>query len=166
MSGTWLPPERYVATLPKATIYGCFFVTDQEDRPIQLRSAHNPAVWQWPGGNLDDPGETPWGCAVRECVEETGLLIADTPRLLAVHFLPPLDGWTTHKIGFVFDGGQLDYDQIDRIVLDPDEHTEVAVRPLEEWRQEMSAFSFRLLAAVAEARRSGSVCYLEQSPAS
>jgi hypothetical protein len=24
----WLPPEQYIATLPKATVYGCFFVTD------------------------------------------------------------------------------------------------------------------------------------------
>ncbi|UNS99700.1 NUDIX hydrolase [Streptomyces tubbatahanensis] len=166
MSGTWIPPEQYVATLPKATLYGCFFVTDQDERPIQLRSVHNPAVWQWPGGNLDDPDETPWGCAVRECLEETGLRVAETPRLLAVHFLPPLGGWTTHKVGFVFDGGQLDHEQIDRIVLDPGEHTEVAIRPLEEWRTQMSAFAFRRLAAVAEARRSGSVCYLEQLPTS
>ncbi|GAA2591902.1 NUDIX hydrolase [Streptomyces axinellae] len=164
MSGTWLPPEQYIATLPKATIYGCFFVTDQADRPIQLRAVRNPAVWQWPGGNLDDPGETPWGCAVRECMEETGLHIADVPRLPAVHFLPPLGDWTTHKVGFVFDGGRLDQDQIDRIVLDPDEHTEVAIRPLEDWRTRMSGFAFRRLAAVAEARRSGSVCYLEQPP--
>ncbi|WP_063802398.1 bifunctional class I SAM-dependent methyltransferase/NUDIX hydrolase [Streptomyces albus] len=165
-SGIWLPPEQYVATLPKATVYACFFVTDRDDRPIQLRSVRNPALWQWPGGNLDDPGETPWDCALRECMEETGLRIADEPRLLAVHFLPPTGGWTTHKVGFVFDGGQLDQDRIDRIVLDPDEHTEVAVRPLEEWRTRMSPFSFRLLAAVAEARRTGSACYLAQSPPS
>ncbi|MEU5834936.1 NUDIX hydrolase, partial [Streptomyces diacarni] len=110
--------------------------------------------------------ETPWGCAVRECLEETGLRVAETPRLLAVHFLPPLGGWTTHKVGFVFDGGQLDHEQIDRIVLDPGEHTEVAIRSLEEWRTQMSTFAFRRLAAVAEARRSGSVCYLEQLPTS
>lgn len=92
MSGTWLPPKQYIATLPKATVYGCFYVTDEADQPIQLRAARDPHVWQWPGGNMD-PGETPWQCAVRKCLEETGLSIADEPRLLAMHFLPPLGDW-------------------------------------------------------------------------
>ncbi|MER5183836.1 NUDIX hydrolase [Streptomyces sp. NPDC002896] len=162
MSGTWIPPEQYIATLPKATIYGCFYVTDEADRPIQLRAARNPALWQWPGGNMD-PGETPWECAVRECLEETGLRIADEPKLLAMHFLPPLGDWNTHKVGFVFDGGRLTQAQIDSIVLDPDEHCEVAVRSLQGWQEEMSAFSFGRLAAVAQARRTGSVCYREHS---
>ncbi|MEU7159202.1 NUDIX hydrolase [Streptomyces chrestomyceticus] len=56
------------------------------------------------GGNMD-AGEDPWECAVRECREETGLHIADQPRRMTTHFLPPLDNWTTHKIGFISDGG-------------------------------------------------------------
>ncbi|MFJ8676261.1 NUDIX domain-containing protein [Streptomyces sp. NPDC093589] len=131
-----------------------------------MRATHNPAAWQWPGGNLDDPGETPWGCVVRECMEETGLRITDEPRLLAVTFLPPIGDWTTHKIGFAFDGGQLDQGHINRIALDPEEHTEVAIRSLENWRTHMSAASFHRLTAVAEARSRGSVCYLEQPPTS
>ncbi|MFE3900178.1 hypothetical protein ACFXPY_07355 [Streptomyces sp. NPDC059153] len=49
MSGDWIPPAAHVATLPKATVHGCFFVTDTVDHPIQLRAARNPSVWQWPG---------------------------------------------------------------------------------------------------------------------
>lgn len=162
MSGTWLPPEQYIATLPKATVYGCLFVTDEADRPIQLRAARNPELWQWPGGNMD-PGETPWQCALRECVEETGLHITVEPRLLAVHFLPPLGQWTTHKIGFIFDGGRLAQQQISSIVLDPDEHTEVAVKSLDTWQKEMPPHSFARLDAVARARGTGTVCYLEQT---
>nr|WP_180218780.1 NUDIX hydrolase [Streptomyces albus] len=157
-----MPPAQYLATLPKATVYGCLYVTDEADRPLQLRSVRNPAVWQWPGGNMD-PGETPWECAVRECEEETGLHVAGEPRLLAVHFLPPLGNWSTHKVGFVFDGGRLSRELIDSIVLDPEEHTEVAVRSVEEWRTVMPAFSFRLLAVTAQARRTGVAAYLEQS---
>ncbi|WP_329142477.1 NUDIX hydrolase [Streptomyces sp. NBC_01456] len=162
MTGTWLPPEQYIATLPKATVYGCLFVTDEAYHPLQLRAARNPDLWQWPGGNMD-PGETPWQCALRECLEETGLSLAVEPRLLAVHFLPPLGDWTTHKLGFVFDGGRLTRRQIDSIVLDPDEHTEVAVKSLDVWKQEMSAHSFARLQAVARARHTRSVCYLEQT---
>jgi protein-L-isoaspartate(D-aspartate) O-methyltransferase len=103
----WLPPDKYIATLPKATVYGTFFVTDENDHPLQLRSARNPDLWQWPGGNMD-ADESPWECALREGLEETGLRLGTEPRLLAVHFLPPMGSWTTtHKIGFVFDGGRL-----------------------------------------------------------
>ncbi|MCN9243660.1 NUDIX hydrolase, partial [Streptomyces sp. RY43-2] len=118
MSADWLPPAEYVAMLPKATVYGCFFVTDEADRPIQLRAARDPNVWQWPGGNMD-PGETPWDCAVREGLEETGLCLAETPRLLGAHFLTERIDWPALKLGLVFDGGRLTAEQIDRIVLDP-----------------------------------------------
>ena len=160
MSGTWLPPEEYIATLPKATVYACFYVTDLDDRPLQLRATRDPSLWQWPGGNMD-PGETPWQCAVSECVEETGLRLGDRPRLLAMHFMPPTGTWTTNKVGFVFDGGRLAQDQIDAIVLDPDEHTELSVRSLEEWQKDLSAAAFHRLAAVAQARSASTVCYLE-----
>lgn len=160
MSGTWLPPEQYLATLPKATVYACFYVTDQDDRPLQLRSVHGVQRWQWPGGNLDH-GETPWECAVRECEEETGLRLGVAPRLLATHFLPPLGEWSLNKVGFVFDGGRLEQERIDSIVLDPGEHSALAVRSLENWRSVMSASSYRRLEAVARARRTGSPCHLE-----
>lgn len=160
MSGVWLPPEEYIATLPKATAYACFFVTDERDRPIQLRAARNPEVWQWPGGNQDE-GETPWQCAQREALEETGLAFGGDPKLLAVHFLPPLGDWTVNKIGFVFDGGRLTDEQIGSIVLDPDEHSELKVLPLSGWGRAMGSAGYRRLCAVAYARRTGTACYLE-----
>ncbi|MDJ0383149.1 NUDIX hydrolase [Streptomyces sp. G-G2] len=160
MSGPWLPPAQYIATLPKATTYVCFFVTDEEDRPMQLRAARSPEVWQWPGGNVD-AGETPWQCARREALEETGLTIGGEPKLLAMHFLPPLGTWTLNKIGFVFDGGQLTDEQIGSIRLDPWEHSELKVLSLTEWEPVMSAVSYRRLSAAANARRTGTACYLE-----
>ncbi|GAA2984554.1 MULTISPECIES: NUDIX domain-containing protein [Streptomyces] len=162
MSDNWLPPAEYVATLPKATLYACFFVTDEDDRPIQLRAARDPGLWQWPGGNMD-AGETPWDCAVREGLEETGLLLAAVPRLLGVHFLTERADWPALKVGLVFDGGRLTSAQIGRIVLDPGEHSEAAVRSLQEWQKDMSPGSFDRLAAVAEARRTGAACYLQQT---
>ncbi|MFH8553139.1 NUDIX hydrolase [Streptomyces celluloflavus] len=162
MSDNWLPHAEYVATLPKATLYACFFVTDESERPIQLRAAWDPEVWQWPGGNMD-PGETPWDCAVREGLEETGLYFAESPRLLGVHFLTEREDWPALKVGLVFDGGRLTEIQIRGITLDPDEHSEVAVRSVEEWQREMSEGAFRRLAAVAEARRTGVACYLQQT---
>ncbi|MFF3277268.1 NUDIX domain-containing protein [Streptomyces chrestomyceticus] len=162
MTGTWLPLEQYIATLPKATVYACLYVTDEAGRPLQLRSALNPDTWQWPGGNMD-AGEDPWECAVRECREETGLHIADKPHLMAAHFLPPLGNWTTHKIGFIFDGGHLSQAQIDSIVLDPTEHSDFSVRSVRDWKNVMDPASFQRLTAVAEARRTGTARYVKHT---
>ncbi|MBC9718419.1 NUDIX hydrolase [Streptomyces sp. TRM66268-LWL] len=163
MSGVWLPPEQYIATLPKATVYAALYVTDEAGRPVLLRVARNPKMFQFPGGNLDTE-ETPWECALRECREETGLTLTLEPRLLLMHYLPPLGSWTVNKIGFIFDGGVLSQDQIDSIVLDPGEHTEVVVHTLDEWRQLQNPASTRRLEAVDRARRTGITCYLEHTP--
>lgn len=110
-----------------------------------------------------DPGETPWECALRECKEETGITFKGEQHLLGVHFLPPDGVWPTNHIGFIFDGGQLSEHQFTNIVLDPEEHTEVQVHALQEWRRIMTPRNFARLAAVDEARRTHTVAYLEGS---
>ncbi|MGW2202339.1 NUDIX hydrolase [Streptomyces sp. NPDC001774] len=74
-SRTWLPPEEYAKTLPKATVFGSVFFTDEHDHPVHLRAVYTAAhPWQWPGG-VTEHGERPWETAVRECEEETGLVV-------------------------------------------------------------------------------------------
>ncbi|MER6998157.1 NUDIX domain-containing protein [Streptomyces sp. NPDC000410] len=93
MSKQWLPPEEFAATLPKATVFGAVFFTDEDDRPVQLRATYSSVhPWQWPGG-VADPGERPWQTAVRECREETGLTVPGPPRLLAAVFGLPGAEW-------------------------------------------------------------------------
>ncbi|MFJ3876717.1 NUDIX domain-containing protein [Streptomyces sp. NPDC090077] len=161
MTNTWIPPEEYVRTIANATSYAGFYCTDTAGRPVQLRSAISPETWQWPGGNMD-PGETPWECAVRECREETGIVFEGEKRLLAVHFVSQGKGWPLNKFGVIFDGGRLTEEQIASIVLDPDEHTELRVHTLEEWEGIMTPSGFARLKATDEARRAGSVAYLER----
>ncbi|MFJ6938530.1 NUDIX domain-containing protein [Streptomyces sp. NPDC101132] len=160
MTSTWLPPEQYIETIARASSYACLFFTDTRDRPVQLRAVYNEGQWQWPGGNMD-PGETPWECAVRECLEETGIVFEGAPVLRGVTFGGPDGDWPANKIGFVFDGGSLTDGQLDAIVLDPSEHSEFRVHTLEEWRSLMTPEAFVRLGAVAEARRTGTVAYLE-----
>ncbi|MFI9310740.1 NUDIX domain-containing protein [Streptomyces triculaminicus] len=160
MTSVWLPPEEYLATLPKATMYGCLFFTDSEGRPLQLRSSVDPGLWQFPGGNTD-PGETPWQTAVRETREETGIVFTGRPRLLATHFLPPGGVWTLSKVGFVFDGGTLTDEALSRIVLDPAEHCEWQVRSMEGWAPALGTATWERLAAVNAARATGVPAYLE-----
>ncbi|MEU9857262.1 NUDIX hydrolase [Streptomyces sp. NPDC047974] len=161
MSPQWLPPEQYIETIARATSYACLYFTDTAGRPVQLRSTLKAEIWQWPGGNMD-LGETPWECALRECREETGIVFEGEKKLLGTQFLTHGDGWPVNHIGFIFDGETLTDEQINAIVLDPEEHTEVRVRTLEEWEREMTPLNFARLHAIDTARRAGTVAYLER----
>jgi 8-oxo-dGTP pyrophosphatase MutT (NUDIX family) len=159
-SPAWLPPEQYAETLLKATLFGAVFFTDEHDRPVQLKAVYSAVhPWQWPGGT-SERGERPWETAVRECVEETGLVLPGPPRLLAAVFGLPGAEWPYATAGFVFDGGQLTTQQIAGIRLAPDEHDEVRALPLPQWQSLMPNRDFARLTAVMDARRTGRAAYV------
>ncbi|MFJ3640592.1 NUDIX domain-containing protein [Streptomyces sp. NPDC090108] len=133
---------------------------------LQLRSVYGTRPWQFPGGN-QDTGEDPVQTARREAVEETGLTHwPSSPALLLVHYLHPEGQWPLPRVGFVFDGGRLSRDQLDRIRLDPDEHSEWAVHSWAEWERRMNRRGFARLKAVEEARRGSGPALLITGPAS
>ncbi|MER6349579.1 NUDIX domain-containing protein [Streptomyces sp. NPDC001595] len=147
--------------MPKATVFGAVFFTDDRDRPVQLRSVYSAKVhpWQWPGGTTEND-ERPWDTAVRECEEETGIVVPGPLQLLAAVFGLPGTQWPYATAGYVFDGGRLTDQQINDIRLDPDEHAEVRALPLPEWRRLMPERDFARLEAVMEARRTGRAAYV------
>ncbi|QKW18787.1 NUDIX hydrolase [Kitasatospora sp. NA04385] len=162
----WLPPAEYVKTVENATVFGCFYFTDTVGRHLAMRSRPDSDFWGWPGGNVEK-GEEPLETAVRECLEETGIDLqvanpglVQQPRLLAVMFSGPGVAWPLAKIGFVFDGGELTDQQLDSIVLDPEEHTEWRVLPIAEWADLMSPQEHSRLVQVDSARRTGTAAYL------
>jgi 8-oxo-dGTP pyrophosphatase MutT (NUDIX family) len=157
MSPSWLPPEQYAETLPKATV----FFTDGHDHPVQLRSVYSKTVhpWQWPGGTTE-AGERPWDTAVRECAEETGIVVPGPPQLLASVFGLPGEQWPYATAGYVFDGGRLTDQQIKGIRLAPEEHDDVRALPLPKWRPLMPERDFTRLEAVMKARRTGRATYV------
>ena len=160
----WLPAEEYIRTVANATMYACLLLTDERDRPLQLRTSQpeHPQTWQLPGGNVEH-GQTPWQTALRETAEETGLDLTGRPRLLAVHFLLPGPAWPVPRVGFLFDGGRLTDRQIAAVRLDPAEHSHVEVRSLAQWRPLMEPEQWRLLAAAHRARGTGSTAYLSDT---
>ncbi|MFJ4973677.1 NUDIX domain-containing protein [Streptomyces sp. NPDC088755] len=92
--------EEYAQTVPHHTVYGCLYIRDEHDRPIQLRSVYGSRLWQFPGGNLDASGEDPLQTARREAVEEAGLELApNTPPLLLTHFLHAGPRLPLNKVG-------------------------------------------------------------------
>ena len=153
----WLPPDQYLAQLPRCTVYACLNFTDTDGRMLGLRSTRSMEAWQWPGGNLD-AGETPWECALRECEEETGIRFAGPERLLGMHFIRPRELWKANHIGFIFDGGPLTADQLAGIRLS-EEHSEWRVHTATEWKQLMSPRNFSRLPPIDRARRTGTTAY-------
>ncbi|MEU0786487.1 GNAT family N-acetyltransferase [Streptomyces sp. NPDC006173] len=155
----WMPPEQYAETVLKATAFACVHFTDRDGRPLQLHSVYSPGhPWQMVGGTMDH-GERPFETAVRECREETGLTVSGPPRLLATVYGLPGAQWPYSTIGMVFDGGRLTAEQIRGIRLNPLEHDEVRVLPLDEWEALMPARDFARLSAVEEARCTGVAAY-------
>ncbi|MFE3638528.1 GNAT family N-acetyltransferase [Streptomyces sp. NPDC059168] len=158
---TWVPPEQYAQSLPKAVAFVCLYVTDEEDRPLQLHSVYSPShPWHMIGGAMD-LGERPWDAAVRECREETGMSVKGPPRLLATVYGQPRAQRPYSTLQLVFDGGRLTAEQIRAITLDAREHDEARLLPLQQWQPLMPKGDFARLRAVEEARRTGVAAYVD-----
>lgn len=156
-----MTPEEYARTIPHHTVYGCLYIRDEHDRPVQLRSVYGSRLWQFPGGNLDAPSEDPLQTARREAVEETGLELGlHPPRLLLTHFVHTGPRLPLNKVGFIFDGGQLTADELGRIRLDPAEHDMWAVHDLATWQELMAPPAFARLDAIERARHGEGPAYL------
>lgn len=159
VSKEMLPVEEYVQSLTRCAMWAALFFTDENDRPLLLRAVNQTNVWQFPGGGAEE-GEVPFEAAVRETKEETGISFEGEPRLLAVRFQVAHPKWPINMLGVFFDGGRLSPAQLDEIVLDPEEHTEFAVRSLEEWQQTLSARRHEQLGQLLSARNGGGAAYL------
>ncbi|MFJ4185365.1 NUDIX domain-containing protein [Kitasatospora sp. NPDC089509] len=164
----WRPVGGYLTTIARPTSYGCFLVTDPQGRVLGMRSAVNPAVWNFPGGNMEH-GETPFTTALRETQEELGLdLAAENPEVIARRRLVAViheQAGTSYPVpvcGYVFDGGVLTPEQQARIDLDPDEHTEWRFESAHDWRRLMEPAGYQRLRQVLRAQRSGVPLYLER----
>jgi 8-oxo-dGTP pyrophosphatase MutT (NUDIX family) len=156
-----MTPTQYAQTVPHHTVYGCLYIRDANDRPVQLRSVYGSRLWQFPGGNLDTAGEDPLQTARRETVEETSLELGlETPKLLLTHFLHAGPRQPLNKVGLIFDGGRLTAGQLGRIRLDPAEHDMWAVHDLATWQELMAPRAFARLDAIERARRGEGLAYL------
>ena len=163
----WQPVGGYLTTVARPTSYGCFLVTDPAGRILGMRSAINPDVWNFPGGNVEH-GESPFSAALREAQEELGLdLAAENPevtarrRLVAVLHEQAGSEYPVPVCGYVFDGGVLTDEQQARIRLDADEHTEWRFETVHDWYALMPLPRYRRLLQVLRAHRSGVPLYLE-----
>lgn len=112
--------------------------------------------WEIPGGEVER-GETPRGACARELHEELGLELPLGP-LLVVDWAPLV---REERVRFVFDGGTLTDEQLDRIELAPDELSSWALLPPDELFVMMEPRLVRPVLAAIDARAAGTILYLE-----
>ncbi|MFJ9843051.1 NUDIX domain-containing protein [Kitasatospora sp. NPDC101155] len=131
-------------------------VLRRDDRALLVKPTYKPG-WEIPGGYLH-AGETPSEGAAREVKEELGI----TPpigRLLVADWAPhPTEG---DKLLFVFDGGILPLNQLDRIAVDQVEISEHAFHSRDQLDSLLIPRLARRVHAACAARAHTGTVYLE-----
>ncbi len=140
---------------------GALFV-DEQDRVMLVRPTYKP-YWDLPGGYVE-LGESPLQACIREVSEELGLRVEIT-NLLTVDWAPhPDEG---DKVLFVFDGGQLEAEQLAAIVFHDGEIGEYAFVSDSQLDDLTIPRLARRIRATIQARQRRQLAYLElgSSPA-
>ncbi|MEY9871221.1 8-oxo-dGTP pyrophosphatase MutT (NUDIX family) [Streptacidiphilus sp. MAP12-33] len=153
MSANTSPAESKMAH-PRMAAGALFF--DPEGRVLMVQPSYKD-YWEIPGGYIET-GESPLRACEREVWEELRI----TPRigaLLAVDWAPSES--EGDKVLYIFDGGELGSDELDRIQLQPEEL--ITFRFVEPGRAgELTIPRLaRRIAAAAAARQAGETVYLE-----
>ncbi|GHH79016.1 hypothetical protein GCM10018781_56070 [Kitasatospora indigofera] len=78
-----LPLPAYLPTIPAAPMWGSIFFTTEDGLAVMLRATDLAKGLQWAGGDVEFTDASPLHTAVRECVEETGILLEPDPARAA-----------------------------------------------------------------------------------
>lgn len=131
---TQLPPEEFYASLPtKRMAAGALFV-NQQGHILLVHPTYKPR-WEIPGG-ITEEDESPLQCAQCEVSEEIGL-DQSIGRLLVVDYQSRV-GSKTESLMFVFDGGVLTEEDIQKIHLQEAELDEFDFFPADALPEAMS----------------------------
>ncbi|MFF0579229.1 NUDIX domain-containing protein [Streptosporangium saharense] len=143
---------RFVRT--RAAAGALFF--DQDGRVMIVEPSYKPER-DIPGGFVE-PEETPYEACVREIAEELGIR-PPIGRLLVADWTP--DPEAGEMILFVFDGGVLDAETLERITFADDEITAFGFHPVADLDDLLIPRLARRVTAAVAARELGETVYLE-----
>ncbi|GHF56292.1 NUDIX hydrolase [Streptomyces griseosporeus] len=146
-------PEPTAETLAAGVL-----LFDERDRVLLVDPTYK-AGWEFPGGVVE-PGEAPARAGMREVTEETGLRLADVPRLLVVDWerpAPPGYG----GLRLLFDGGRLDSAEAERLLLPGPELRACRFVTEQEAADLLPPVRYERLRWALRARERGAALYLE-----
>jgi 8-oxo-dGTP pyrophosphatase MutT (NUDIX family)/predicted kinase len=146
-------PEPTAETLAAGVL-----LFDEQDRVLLVDPTYKPG-WEFPGGVVE-PGEAPARAGIREVAEETGIHLADEPRLLVVDWEPPAPpGYGGLRL--LFDGGRLDSADTGRVLLPGPELRAWRFVTEEEAADLLPPVRYARLRWALRARERGAAVYLE-----
>jgi ADP-ribose pyrophosphatase YjhB (NUDIX family) len=144
-------------SIPKKRTAAAVLFTDGQNRVLLVEPTYKD-VWEMPGGAVE-VNESPRDAASREVKEELGL-VAIPGRLLAVDWVPPVEG-RSEGLAYVFSGGRLSNSQTRSITLAADELRSWAWCAAAEIEQRMRPIVARRVLAARAAADSGNTAELE-----
>lgn len=115
-----LSDRKYYNNLPKKHIGAGVLVFNKNHQLLILKPNYKEG-WSIPGGGVDID-ETPIVAAIRETKEEINLDLENMP-LVCVEYTQKKE-IKPETLQFIFYGGELDIDEISKIILNKSEHSE------------------------------------------
>ncbi|MEV1069963.1 NUDIX domain-containing protein [Streptomyces sp. NPDC050263] len=140
------------------TVAAGVLLFDEQDRVLLVDPTYKPG-WEFPGGVVE-PGEAPARAGVREVEEETGIRLADVPRLLVVDWERPVAP-AYGGLRLLFDGGRLDSAAVAGLLLPGPELRAWRFVTEEEAADLLPPVRYERLRCALRARERGAALYLE-----
>jgi ADP-ribose pyrophosphatase YjhB (NUDIX family) len=109
---------EFLATLPRRRVAAGALIRDPAGRVCIVEPTYKPK-WHLPGGTVES-GESPSAGCRRELLEELGLDL-EIGSMLCMDWVAPEGGDPHGALIFVYDGGVLEQEMIDKIITPPDE---------------------------------------------
>lgn len=115
-----LSDEEYYGNLPKKHIGAGVLIFNKSNQLLIVKPNYKEG-WSIPGGGVDTD-ESPEAAAIRETKEEISLDLQNITLVCVEYTLKK--GIKPETLQFIFYGGKLDANEISKISLDKNEHSE------------------------------------------
>lgn len=153
----FLPREEYLAKLDKKHCAVTAVIRNPGGKILLVKTSYQE-YWTFPGGSVDE-NESPVAAVGREVQEELGIELKIN-KLISLQYLPAED-LGIELLHFVFDGGILSDEEIQKIKADGEEILEIKFVTLGETQNFMNQIGLRLVKVSLEALSRDTFIYNE-----